>query len=64
MIKYKYRISGEPEQEIWVCESCKKGKTELILAGKWKLIDRCCKDCHMCLLCEENKGDEFCASDT
>ncbi|MEW6520097.1 MAG: hypothetical protein AB1461_11845 [Thermodesulfobacteriota bacterium] len=40
MIKYKYQISGKIAEEIWVCEACGKGKNEVILTGKWKLIDR------------------------
>lgn len=40
MNKYKYQISSKTDQEIWVCEACKKANTQLILTGKWKLIDR------------------------
>ncbi len=55
MNKYKYQISDKTNQEIWVCEVCKKGKTQLILAGKWKLIDRTSDDGIKCSLCKENE---------
>lgn len=50
MNKYKYQISDKFNQEVWVCETCKKGKSLLILTGKWKLIDRC-YDCTHPLWC-------------
>ncbi|RJQ27571.1 hypothetical protein C4565_05105 [Candidatus Parcubacteria bacterium] len=55
MIKYKYQISGKTAEEIWVCEVCKKGKNELILTGKWKLIDRCGDSEIPCAICEGDK---------
>ena len=55
MNKYKYQTSGKKGEEIWVCEVCKKGKTQLILAGKWKLVDRSSDDDIKCFLCEENE---------
>jgi hypothetical protein len=57
MIKYKYQISGKTDEEIWVCEACKKGKNDLILTGKWKLIDRSDDSGISCSLCEENRTD-------
>jgi hypothetical protein len=57
MTKYKYPISGKTDQEIWVCEACKKGNNQLILTGKWKLIDRCSDKKILCSLCEENRDD-------
>jgi len=57
MNKFKYQISDKKNQEIWVCEVCKKGKTQLILSGKWKLIDRSSDDNIKCFLCEENNTD-------
>jgi len=55
--KFKYQISDKKNQEIWVCEICKKGKTQLILTGKWKLIDRSGDSGILCSLCEENRAD-------
>lgn len=57
MNKFKYQISDKPDQEIWVCEACKRGKNQLILTGKWKLIDRCNDSRISCSLCEENRDD-------
>ena len=58
MNKYKYQISGNTDQEIWVCDACKKVNNDLILMGKWKLIDRCC-DCSTvrCDVCGDNTAD-------
>jgi len=55
--KFKYQISDKTDQEIWVCEACKKGNNQLILTGKWKLIDRCSDSGILCSLCEENRPD-------
>jgi len=57
MNKYKYQISDKTDQEIWVCEACKKGYNQHILTGKWKLIDRCSDGGILCSLCEENRAD-------
>lgn len=57
MNKFKYQISDKPDQEIWVCEACKKGNNQLILTGKWKLIDRCSDKKILCFLCEENRAE-------
>jgi hypothetical protein len=56
MIKYKYQISGKTDEEIWVCEACRKVKNELILTGKWKLIDRCSDSGIPCAICEGDKA--------
>jgi hypothetical protein len=57
MNKYKYQISDKTDQEIWVCEVCKKGKNQLILTGKWKLIDRCSDSGIPCEICKRNNID-------
>ena len=54
MNKFKYQISDKSDQEIWVCEVCKKGNSQLILTGKWKLVDRSGDNGIFCALCEEN----------
>ena len=56
MSKYKYQISEKTDQEIWVCEACKKGRNQLILTGKWKLVDRCSDEEIQCSLCKENRA--------
>lgn len=55
MNKYQYQLSGKKDQEIWVCEACKKSNKEPILTGKWKLIDRCGDRGIKCFLCEVNE---------
>lgn len=52
MNKYKYQTSDKANQEIWICETCKKGKIESILTGKWKLIDRSTEPAIRCAVCE------------
>ena len=52
MNKYKYQTSDKANQEIWICEACKKGKIESILTGKWKLIDRSTEPGVLCAVCE------------
>jgi hypothetical protein len=52
MNKYKYRTLSKTNQEIWVCEACKKGKIESILTGNWKLIDRSTEADILCTICE------------
>lgn len=59
MNKYNYQISDKTGQEVWVCEACKKGKTELILTGKWKLIDRSGDSGVPCAICEGDKAAEI-----
>lgn len=51
MNKYKYQISDKANQEVWICEVCKKGKIESILTGKWKLIDRSTEPAILCAVC-------------
>lgn len=53
MNRFKYHVVSEtPDQEIWVCEACKKGNNELILTGKWKLVDRCNDGTIPCEVCK------------
>ncbi|MDD3815432.1 MAG: hypothetical protein PHZ02_12400 [Desulfocapsaceae bacterium] len=52
MNKYKYRTLSKTNQEVWVCEACKKEKIESILTGKWKLIDRSTEPDILCAVCE------------
>lgn len=54
MNKFKYQISDKTDQEIWVCEACKKRNNQLILTGKWKLIDRSDDSVNLCSLCDVN----------
>ena len=60
MNRSKYQITGKGDHEIWVCDACKKVNNDLILMGKWKLIDRC-SDCStvQCDVCgdTEKKGN-------
>ena len=53
MSKYKYRITNKSNQEIWVCETCKKGEMESILTGDWKLIDRSADPKILCTVCDK-----------
>jgi len=53
MNKYKYRTTNKDNQEIWVCEACKKGVIEYILTGQWKLIDRSTEPDILCAVCED-----------
>jgi hypothetical protein len=57
MNRYKYLISDKTDQEIWVCETCKKGNNKLILAGKWKLVDKCSDDGIPCAICDGSDVD-------
>jgi len=57
MSRYQYQISEKSEQEIWVCETCKKGKSQLILTGKWKLVGRCSDGEILCSLCDGNEDN-------
>lgn len=56
MIKCKYQISGKTDEEIWVCEACRNVKNEVILTGKWKLIDRRGDAGILFALCEEKQS--------
>jgi len=53
MNKYKYKITNKDNQEIWVCETCKKGEIEAILTGNWKLIDRSADPNILCTVCDK-----------
>lgn len=54
MNRSKYQVTGVADHEIWVCDACKKVNNDLILMGKWKLIDRC-RDCAIqCDVCDGN----------
>lgn len=53
-MKYYQYITKEkasPEEELWVCEGCRKLNSNLILEGKWRLIgkiengDMTCDEC-------------------
>ena len=61
--KYKYQTSGKTDQEIWVCEACKKGNSQLILTGKWKLIDRSSDSGIPCVICQGNETDTLSTAD-
>ncbi len=52
MNKYKYITTNKSNQEIWVCETCKKGEIEPILTGNWKLIDRSVDPEIRCAVCD------------
>jgi len=54
MNTYKYRITNKANQEIWVCEVCKKGNIESILTGNWKLIDRSADPDILCTVCDKD----------
>ena len=54
MKKYKYQVTGKTDHEIWVCDACKKANNDLILKGKWKLIDRCSDCAIQCDVCTGN----------
>jgi len=53
MNKYKYKTTNKANQEIWVCEACKKGKIDSILTGNWKLIDRSADPKIQCAVCDK-----------
>jgi ribosomal protein L37AE/L43A len=53
MNKYKYKTTNKANQEIWVCETCKKGEMESILTGNWKLIDRSADPDIRCAVCDK-----------
>jgi len=54
MKRHKYQVSGITDHEIWVCDACKKANNDLILKGKWKLIDRCSDGDVQCDICDRN----------
>jgi ribosomal protein L37AE/L43A len=58
MNKYKYRTTNKANQEIWVCETCKKGVIESILTGNWKLIDRSADLDIRCTICDKGAVKE------
>ncbi len=41
-MNYQYAIwnKNSYQQEVWVCEGCRNAHSELILIGKWRLVDR------------------------
>ncbi len=53
MNKYKYKTTNKANQEIWICEACKKGKIEFILTGQWKLLDRSTDPKILCAVCDK-----------
>lgn len=55
MKKFKYLTSSNGDQdEICVCDACKKANMENILIGKWRLIDRWDDSGTFCDLCQIN----------
>jgi len=42
IMKYQYAIeNGRTSlKEVWVCADCRKDHTDMILVGKWRLIDK------------------------
>ena len=55
MMKYQYAVKkgGTFLDEIWVCADCRRVHSDLILIGKWRLVDKsidpeltCRKGCH------------------
>ena len=58
MKKFKYQIESPKScKEIWVCDTCKKANNELILTGKWKLIDLCSDSGISCEICKGSDVD-------
>ena len=59
MERFHYIITSSAKQEktTWVCGKCKKDNMELILLGKWKLIDRN-PDPGPCDLCGLGGGED------
>ncbi len=57
MKHYKYisRNKAEREKEFWVCDKCRKLNSNLILEGKWRLIDRRDGGELTCCICSENE---------
>jgi hypothetical protein len=52
--RFQYLIvdSSGLQQEIWVCEQCRKQNCENILTGRWRLVDKSETadfDCRRCL---------------
>ena len=45
--------TNKVNQEIWVCEICKKGNIKSILTGHWKLIDRSADPDIICAVCDK-----------
>jgi len=41
-MKYQYVTDkkGTSQDEVWVCSDCRKDNTNMILIGKWRLIDK------------------------
>ncbi len=41
-MKYQYATGKKHSyrKEVWVCDECRKANSELILIGKWRLVDR------------------------
>lgn len=42
MKMYQYKVAGAKgqQEEIWVCEECRKANGDLIFDGRWKLIGK------------------------
>lgn len=55
-MKYYQYITKEktsPEEELWVCEDCRKLNSNRILEGKWRLIGRQESDAITCDACRQ-----------
>lgn len=52
---YQYLIKGKdyPENEFWICESCRKQNNRFILEGKWRLIGKITQGEADCIECKK-----------
>lgn len=53
MKQFKYLTEEDGEEGVWVCESCKRQHSELILLGKWKLIAISAQQVKTCKFCSQ-----------
>jgi len=56
---YQYITKGKayPEEEFWVCESCRKQNCRFILEGKWRLIGKLANGDMACTECDKGAQD-------
>ena len=56
---YQYLIKGKayPENEFWICESCRKLNNRFILEGKWRLIGKLTKGDVACIECKKKAAN-------
>lgn len=42
IMKYQYTVKDGRDSldELWVCADCRKNNSDMILVGKWRLIDK------------------------